>query len=101
MKLLLDECVPRRLKNDFPGRDVRTIEEVGLKGVLDAELLRAADVQRFQALITVDRRLPFQQNLSQFNIALIILVAIPCRYAQLKLLVPTLLATLRTSWTAT
>jgi predicted nuclease of predicted toxin-antitoxin system len=57
MKLLLDECVPRRLKNDFPGHDVRTIEEVGLKGVLDAELLRAADVQRFQALITVGRRL--------------------------------------------
>jgi predicted nuclease of predicted toxin-antitoxin system len=96
MKLLLDECVPRRLKNDFEGYDVRTVEEVGLKGLLDAELLSAAGVQQFDVLITVDRRMPFQQNLSQLNLALIVLVAIPCRYVQLKLLIPATLSVLRT-----
>jgi predicted nuclease of predicted toxin-antitoxin system len=96
MKLLLDECIPRRLKNDFEGYDVRTVDEIGLKGVFDTELLRAASTQQFDALITVDRRIAFQQNLSQFNLALITLVATPCRYAQLKLLMPTTLAVLRT-----
>jgi hypothetical protein len=38
MKLLLDECVPKRLRNDFPGHEVSTIEEVGLKGLKNGEL---------------------------------------------------------------
>jgi predicted nuclease of predicted toxin-antitoxin system len=81
MKLLLDECVPKRLRNDFPGHEVSTIEEVGLKGLKNGELLRAA-AEQFDALITVDRRMPTQQNLAQFNLALIVLIARPCRYQQ-------------------
>ena len=79
MKLLLDECVPRRLKNDLKEHDVQTVDE--LKGVLDAEVLRAAAAQAFDVFITVDRRIPFQQNLLQFNLALMVLAADPCRYA--------------------
>ena len=88
MKLLLDECVPKRLKNDFPGHEIQTLEEVGLKGLKNGELLRAAVAEQFDALITVDRRMPTQQNLSQFNLALIVLVVNPCRYENLRLLVP-------------
>ena len=80
MKLLLDECVPRRLKNDLKEHDVQTVDELGLKGVLD-EVLRAAAAQAFDVFITVDRRIPFQQNLLQFNLALMALAADPCRYA--------------------
>lgn len=96
MKLLLDECVPRRLKNDFKGHEVRTVDEIGLKGALDDEMLRAAIADQFAVLITVDRRLPFQQNLSQLDLALIILIASPCRYDQLKLLIPKVLLALST-----
>ena len=84
MKLLLDECVPKRLKNDFPGHEIRTVVDVGLRGLKNGELLRAAGEQ-FDVLITVDRRMQFQQNLLQFNIAVVVLIAKPCRYAQLKL----------------
>ena len=93
MKLLLDECVPKRLKNDFTGHEIRTVEEVGFKGLKNGELLRAA-AEDFDALITVDRRMPTQQNLSQFNLAVIVLVAKPCRYSQLRLLVPKVLENL-------
>ena len=96
MKLLLDECTPKRLRNDFHSHDVQTVDEVGLKGALNGELLRAAIAQQFDVLITVDRRIPFQQNLSQFDIAVIILVARPCRYAQLKMLVPQAIVVLET-----
>jgi predicted nuclease of predicted toxin-antitoxin system len=96
MKLLLDECTPKRLKHDFQGHEVHTADDVGLKSVLNGELLRAAIAQQFDVPITVDRRIPFQQNLSQFNIAVIILVARPCRYAQLKTLVPDMLVALKT-----
>ena len=96
MKLLLDECAPKRLRNDFPDHEIRTLEEVGLKGLKNGEMVRAAASQGFEALITVDRRMPFQQNLAQHNLALIILVATPCRYEQLKLLVPKALVALET-----
>lgn len=95
MKLLLDECVPKRLRNHFSSHEIWTVEEVGLKGLKNGDLLRAA-AEHFDVVITVDRRMPTQQNVSQFNLALIVLVAKPCRYAQLKLLVPRVLEYLRT-----
>src|ERR1700752_699215 len=95
MKLLLDECVPKRLKNDFPGHEIWTVKDVGLKGVKNGELLRAA-AERFDVLITVDRRMQFQQNLLQFNLALVVLIANPCRYVQLKVLAPQTLECLKT-----
>ena len=94
MKLLLDECTPKRLRNDFLGHEVQTVDEVGLKGVVNGELLRAAVARQFDVLITVDRRIPFQQDLSQFKLAVIILVSRPCRYSQLKTLLPQALLTL-------
>lgn len=86
MRLLFDECTPKRLTNDFPG----------LNGLKNGQLLRAAVELEIDVLLTVDQRLRFQQNLSQFNLAVIILVAKPCRYPQLKLLVPKVLRTLET-----
>jgi hypothetical protein len=66
MKLLLDECTPKRLRNDFEAHEVQTVDGVGLKGVLNREPLRAASALQFDVLITIDRRIPFRQNLAQF-----------------------------------
>lgn len=87
MKLLLDECVPQRLRDDFPDHEVYTAEAAGLLGVKNGALLSAAAAE-FDVLITVDRKMRFQQNLQKFDLALIVLIAKPCRYPQLKLLVP-------------
>jgi len=95
MKLLLDECVPKRLKNDFSDHDVRTVDDAGLKGLKNGDLLRAAIADGFEVIITVDRKMPFQQNVSEIDLALIVLVSKPCRYAQLKLLVARVLETLK------
>lgn len=94
MKLLLDECAPKRLKNDFPSHETLTVEDAGLNGFKNGQLLRAAVEQGFEVLITVDQRLRFQQNLSQFNLAVVVLIAKPCRYPQLKLLAPRVLRVL-------
>lgn len=88
MKLLLDECAPKRLRNDFLPHQIQTVAEVGLNGFKNGQLLQAAVAEGFDVLITVDQRLRFQQNLSQFNLAVVILIAKPCRYPQLKSLVP-------------
>ena len=93
MKLLLDECVPQRLRDEFPGHDVYTAEAAGLLGVKNGALLSAAAAE-FNVLITVDQKMRFQQNLQKFDLALIVLIAKPCRYPQLKLLAPKVLEVL-------
>jgi len=63
MRLLLDECVPKRLGRALPGHEVRTVQEAGWAGVTNGALLRAADGQ-FDALLTVDQGVQHQQNLA-------------------------------------
>ena len=40
MRVLLDECVPRALRRDIPGHEVKTVAEAGWAGVKNGELLR-------------------------------------------------------------
>ena len=94
MKLLLDECVTRYLKADFIGHDVSTVEAAGLKGLKNGALLRAADA-RFDVLVTVDRNIPYQQNLKSLSIAILILIGRTNKYADLKPLIPQALEALR------
>lgn len=87
MKLLLDECVPRRLKRAFGGYEIFTIEEAGLKGLRNGNLIRSAS-GIFEILITVDKNIQHQQNTDNLSIAIIILSAKSNRYESLSPLVP-------------
>jgi hypothetical protein len=96
MKLLLDECVVRDLKRDLAGHEVSTVVEAGFGGLENGQLLRAA-AGKYDVLITVDRNLPFQQNIGSLQIAVIILTSTGITYADLKLLVPKILDNLPTT----
>ena len=74
MRLLLDESVPHRLKRSLPGHAVRTVVEMGWGGVRNGELLARA-ANEFDALVTVDKNLQYQQNLDALPIAVIVLDA--------------------------
>lgn len=74
MRVLLDECLPRRLKRELVGHDTRTTPEMGWAGKRNGELLRLAE-RDFDVFLTVDRQLQHQQNLSAFNISVVVLVA--------------------------
>ena len=63
MRVLLDECVPRRLKREFVGHDVKTAPEMGWASKKNGELLALAAVD-FDVFLTTDRNLSYQQNLS-------------------------------------
>ncbi|MGH9930313.1 MAG: DUF5615 family PIN-like protein [Pyrinomonadaceae bacterium] len=66
MRLLLDECIPRKLKRDLVGHEVATAVEAGYSGMKNGILLRAAS-SNYDVLITVDQNLPLQQNLPCWN----------------------------------
>jgi predicted nuclease of predicted toxin-antitoxin system len=95
MKLLLDECAPRRLKNYFVGHDVSTIEQAGFKGLKNGNLLRAAE-GRFEVLITVDKNIEYQQNTAALPLAIVILAAESNRLESLLPLIPNALKVLET-----
>jgi predicted nuclease of predicted toxin-antitoxin system len=96
MKVLLDECVPRRLKREFVGHSASTVPEAGFAGLKNGRLLRAASVAGFEVLITVDQNLISQQNVSNLPVAVLILVAIHNKYEALLPLMPGVLVALQT-----
>src|SRR5713226_2762093 len=68
MRVLLDECVPRALRKELPGHEVKTVAEAGWAGVRNGELLQLA-AKQFDLLLTVDRNLEYQQNFAGLTLA--------------------------------
>ncbi|WP_207393693.1 hypothetical protein [Duganella aceris] len=70
--MLLDESVPAGLRRHLPGHVVSTVGEKGWNGLKNGLLLAQAATS-FDAFITVDKNLPYQQNLKTLPIAVVIL----------------------------
>ena len=96
MKILLDECIDRRLAKDISGHDVKTVPQMGWATIKNGELLTLAE-KDFEVFVTVDRNLSFQQNLPKYNVAVIVLLARSNRLRDLRPLVPKLLELLPTA----
>lgn len=92
MRLLLDECIDRKFAREFIGYEIKTVPQMGWAGIKNGQLLALAAAE-FDVFITVDRNLPFQQKLPQFDIAVIVLKALSNRLAALKPLATEVLAT--------
>jgi hypothetical protein len=91
--ILLDECLPRRLKRELIGHDAKSVPEMGWAGKTNGALLSVAQVE-FDVFLTVDRNLSFQQDVNKFNIAVVVLVAKSNKLAALQPLVPEVLSLL-------
>ena len=73
--MLLDENVDRRLKQGFAaGHEVVTVVEAGWAGKKNGELLRLAE-ERFDVLLSTDKGIPHQQNVSRLDLAVVLLRA--------------------------
>ena len=93
MRLLLDECVPARLRRALPAHQVSTVGQEGWSGVKNGKLLALA-ATRFEAFITVDKNLPYQQNTATLPVAVLVLDAMSNELPYLLPLVPALEAAL-------
>jgi hypothetical protein len=90
VRLLLDECVDHRLAQELHGHEVQTVAGLGWTGIRNGVLLAQA-TGRFDAFVTVDRNLAFQQRIEGLGLAVVILRARSNRLSDLKPLVPALL----------
>ena len=93
MKLLLDESLPQDLRLHLSDHEAVTVPFRGWASKQNGELLRLASPE-FDVFITADQSLEHQQNIEQFDIAVVILVAPSNRLADLMPLLPKVLGLL-------
>ncbi|MDQ2840519.1 MAG: DUF5615 family PIN-like protein [Acidobacteriota bacterium] len=75
MRVLLDECVPRRLQRYIINHESQTVPQAGFAGKKNGELLNLAEHAGFDVLLTVDKGMSQQQNMSGRKIAVLIVGA--------------------------
>ena len=93
MRILLDEYLPKRLKGDLAGHEARTVQEMGWASKENGDLLTLAE-GHFDAFLTVDWNLSFQQDVGRFKIAVVVMVAKGNRHSDLRPVVPAVLTRL-------
>jgi predicted nuclease of predicted toxin-antitoxin system len=83
MRILLDECVDWRLLRDLTEYDAKTVKQLGWEHVDDGSLLALA-ADRFDVFVTVDKDLPNEQDITEFEIAVIVLRGRTTRIVDLR-----------------
>jgi predicted nuclease of predicted toxin-antitoxin system len=74
VKILLDECVDRRLARDLVGHSVTTVPQHGWAGIKNGDLLALAE-KEFDMFVTVDRKIALEQDMTRFALAVVLLRA--------------------------
>ena len=93
MRILLDESVPGRLGPLLTGHSSVTVQRRGWASIKNGKLLALAAVE-FDVLLTADKGMEYQQNLTTLPIAILIVVARSNRIDDLACAIPAILAAL-------
>jgi len=96
LKVLLDECVDRRLARELSAFSVQTVTGRGWAVITNGDLLARAALE-FDVFVTVDRNLPFQQHLSKHQIAVIVVESVSNRLPDLIKLAPKIVEAIPTA----
>ena len=75
MKIIIDECLPRKLKRELSDHDVQTVQEAGWSGKKNGELLRLLAAAQVEVFVTIDGNLQYQQALQHQSIGFVVLSA--------------------------
>ena len=90
MRILLDENIPVDLAIELVGHDVDTVVSLGWAGMANGKLLGRGS-GRYDAFVTMDRNIAYQQNVSALPFGILVLRAPSNRLIHLRPLVPAIL----------
>jgi hypothetical protein len=93
VRVILDECLPRRLGLELNGHLVSTVSIEGWAGISNGKLLQSIQ-GNFDAFITIDKNLPAQQKVAELSFGVVVLRSRTNKLEDLKPLVPLILAAL-------
>lgn len=94
MRILIDECIPRKFKRSLRGHECATVPEAGFAGEDNGELLSLAEGHGFDVFLTIDKGFEYEQNLAGRKIAVVVLRVASNRLNDLSPRVPACLAAL-------
>lgn len=89
MKILFDECMPQPLRRRLAEFEISTAQEMGWGRVKNGDLLKLAE-DKFDAFLTSDQQLKYQQNLKGRKLAILVLST--NRWPQVKAKTPEIIA---------
>ncbi len=96
MRVLIDECLDWRLCRSLIDHDCDSVQSMGWAGLTNGVLLERAE-REFDVFVTGDRNLSFQQNVSRFDIAIIVLECSSTQLRHTLPLIPQVLAAMETT----
>jgi len=88
MKILLDECVTKRLKPYLSEYEVYTVSEMKWNGIKNGRLLALCIDNKFDLLLTIDKNLMYQQNPNKFSLTVAVLNSSTSKIEELILFMP-------------
>ena len=88
MKVLLDECITKKLKSYLEDFEVYTVVEMGWSGVKNGKLMSLCVMNNFDILLTIDKNMMYQQNLEKYSITIVVLNSLTSKLEELKLFIP-------------
>lgn len=88
MKILLDECVTKKLKRFLPDHEVFTVTEMGWSGLKNGKLMSKCVENDFEILLTIDKNLTFQQNLKRYPLSVVVLNTSTSKIEEIVLYIP-------------
>jgi hypothetical protein len=90
MRILLDECVTKRLKPYLQEFEVVTVSEMKCNGIKNGKLMSLCIENDFDLILTIDKNLMFQQNLDKCRLTIAILNSLTSKIEELILFMPLL-----------
>lgn len=90
MKILLDECVTRKLKPFLAEYEVYTVAECGWSGIKNGKLMGLCRDHAYDVLVTIDKNLIFQQHLKDFPVCIVVLNTNTSKLEELRTFLPAL-----------
>lgn len=87
MRILFDACCPRPLRKYLPNHEVVTAQEMGWGELKNGKLLEQAQAQ-FGVMLSTDSNIEYQQELKNYQIALIVLRSVSGQVTELAELMP-------------
>ena len=85
---MLDECVTKKLKKFLKGHAVLTVTEMKWNGLKNGNLLTKAVKEKFDLVITIDKNISKQQNMKNYDIAVVVFDSATSRIEDLKKFIP-------------
>jgi len=84
MKIIIDECLPKRLTRFFEKDSAYTVPQIGLSGSTDSELLEELDRRGVDIFITIDGNIEYQQQFLKRKFGTVVILAVSNRFSDLE-----------------